>query len=53
MYDPNTLIPNSPIVSPAAVIIYQLLGVNDAGQILALGVEKGNRYTLILNPVSR
>ena len=53
MYDPNTLIPNSPIVSPAAVIIYQLLGVNDAGQILALGVEKGNRHTLILNPVSR
>jgi probable HAF family extracellular repeat protein len=53
MYDPNTLIPNSPIVSPAAVIIYQLLGVNDAGQILALGVERGNRHTLILNPVCR
>jgi hypothetical protein len=49
MYDPNTLIPNS----PEGLVIDQLLGVNDAGQILALGVEQGNRHTLILNPVSR
>ena len=56
MYDPNTLItPTAPLVH-----LFQALGVNDAGQILAVGSTNGEPstdgppyHTFILNPCVR
>jgi hypothetical protein len=50
-YDPSKRISPTP---PPSLRLWQLIGVNDAGQLLALGtVNNGDERTFVLSPVSR